>query len=298
MYWQHGNSRNLTETEEMTMRKFTMLLFMCFLTFSFTCQAAVSTNADTKEENTTQAITWNNQKTGYYIRLEDDADLLNDSEKDLLAAKMQEITAYGNAAFKSISYNSSTAADFAERYYHELFGAESGTLFLIDMDNRELYLFSDGAVNKTITSAYANTITDNVYRYASDSNYYQCASMAFEQIHSLLSGHRIAQPMKYISNALLALILAALINYFIVRLCSSSPKPRKNEILKSISTNFTFTNAESILLNKTRTYSPVSSSGSGGSHHSSSGGRSSSSSSHHSSSGSSHRSGSGGGHRF
>lgn len=285
------------------MRKFTALIFMCFLTLSLTCKAAASANTADKADSSAaaSAVTWSNQETGYYIILEDDADLLTDAQESRLVTEMQEITVYGNAAFKSISYNNYTAASFAENYYHALFGQESGTLFLIDMDNRELYLFSDGAINKTITSAYANTITDNVYRYASNSDYYQCAFTAFEQIHTLLSGHRIAQPMKYISNALLALILAALINYFIVRLCSASPKPGSNEILQSISTNFTFINAKSILLNKTKTYSPVRSSSSSGGHsssHSHSGGGHSSSHSHSGGGHSSSHSGSGGGHRF
>lgn len=284
------------------MRKFTILMFICFLTFSLTCEAAASANTADKEGSAApSAITWSNQETGYYIILEDDADLLSVSEKSQLAAKMQEITVYGNAAFKSVSYNNYTAADFAENYYHKLFGQESGTLFLVDMDNRELYLFSDGSVNSVITSAYANTITDNVYRYASNSDYFQCAFTAFEQIHTLLSGHRIAQPMKYISNALLALILAALINYFAVRLCSASPKPGSNEILKSISASFSFTNAKSILLNKTKTYSPVKSSGGNNSHSSHYGGGGHSSSGSHSHSGGGHsssHSGSGGGHRF
>ena len=283
----------MTEAEVMTMHKqqpvrlsgVILLLFVC----SFLMRIR-NVNAQTSISASDTDI-WSNPETEYCIVLEDDADLLSSQEKAQLASQMQKITDYGNAVFKSVSYNSSSASYFAEDYYHRQFGTASGTLFLIDMDNRELYIFSDGAVYRTITTAYANTITDNVYRYASDQDYYQCAATAFDQIHTLLSGRRIAQPMKYVSNALLALILAALINYFIVRLMSTSPKPDRREILNSVYAKFAFSNIQKKLTKQSKVYRPRNT----GSGHSHSGGGRSHSSSGHSSSG---RSGGGGGHRF
>ncbi len=242
--------------------------------------------AESSNTIASEAILWENSETGYHVAIEDDAGLLNDEEKSLLLTKMQEITAYGNAVFKSIDYNIYSTSSFASSYYHELFGSNSGTLFLIDMDNREIYLFSDGAIYRTITSSYADTITDNVYRYASHEDYCTCASKAFEQVYSLLSGQKIAQPMKYISNLLLALILAALINYFLVRLLSVSSKPGSGEILGAISPRFVFTDPKKIKTSQTKVYSPPSnSSGDSGSHSGGGGGGHSSS-------------GGGGGHRF
>ena len=52
--------------------------------------------------------------------------------------------------------------------YREKYGSESGTIFVIDMDNRNIWIHSNGAINRTINKAYAETITDNVYTYASD----------------------------------------------------------------------------------------------------------------------------------
>ena len=116
---------------------------------------------------------------------------------------------------------------------------------------------------------------------------------AFDRIHSLLAGRRIAQPMKYISNALLALILASFINYFVVRLTSRSSKACTKEILDSISTKFSFTNPRRKLDYQTKAYQPASSGGghSGGSGHHGGGG-------HSSGGGGGHSSGGGGGHRF
>lgn len=42
-----------------------------------------------------------------------------------------------------------------------------GTVFAIDMDNRNIWIHSDGAVYQVVTKGYADTVTDNVYRYAS-----------------------------------------------------------------------------------------------------------------------------------
>lgn len=234
---------------------------------------------------------WTNSDTGYLVIIDDEADLLSEEEESLLALSMRQITSFGNVAFKSVSSNSYSTSYFAERYYHELFASQSGTLFLIDMDNREIYLFSNGAIYRVVTTGYATTITDNVYRYATNGDYYRCAAEAFSQVHSLLSGNKIAQPMKYISNTLLALILAALINYFVAIILSGTAKPSKAELLSSISTGFKFVDPYTTKTHQTKVYSPQSSGSSsssgGGSSHSSGGG------------GGGHSSGGGGGgHRF
>lgn len=103
-----------------------------------------------------------NEETNYRLLIEDDANLLNDSEETLLEETMMPLTKYGNIAFKSINSNSTSTSSYARSYYHNTFGTHSGTVFLIDMDNRVIYIFSDGANYKTITSAKANLITDNI----------------------------------------------------------------------------------------------------------------------------------------
>lgn len=251
-----------------------------FLSNGLLCCAKESSDTYTEE----------NQATGYRAVIEDDANLLTKEQKDDLSAVMKDITVYGNVAFKTLSINSISTENYAEYYYEKLFDDDSGTLFLIDMDNRMLYIYSVGDVYKVITKAYANTITDNVYRYASDGNYYKCATETFGQIFTLLEGDRIAQPMKYISNALLAMILALLVNFGIVNHFTKIRKPSEDEILKNVEVYFNCSKPMAELVNQTKIYDPVSSSSGGGS-----GGRSSGSRSR--SSGGSRRSG-GGGHRF
>ncbi len=224
-----------------------------------------------------------NSDTGYQAVIEDDANLLSEEEEAALQELLEEITAYGNAAFKTIDDNYMSTENYARSYYKDMFGTASGTLFLIDMDNRIIWIHSDGAVYKVITTAYANTITDNVYRYASDKEYFVCAQKAFEQILSLLKGQKIAQPMKYISNGLLAILLALLLNYGVVCVFAGAKKPGKKKMMENVPVQFSYTKPLAVFTHQTRTYNPVSSSSGGGGGSSGGGGG---------------RSGGGGRHRF
>ena len=245
-----------------------VLCLLLFLTNVSTCYAAPSLEGD------------------YEAVIHDEADLLTESQEEELGWVMQEINAYGHAAFVSVTENSLSAQEYARGYYARLFGTQSGTLFLIDMDNRKIWIHSDGEIYKVVTNAYADTITDNVYRYASDGEYYECAKEVYQEIFALLQGQKIAQPMKYISNTLLAMILALLINFGLVCYFTRLRKPSEADILRIIDKRLECTKPTATFTHKTKYYDPVESdSGSSSSGSSSSGGGSSSS-------------GGGGGHSF
>lgn len=233
---------------------------------------------ETSEEEAVEAskeeLFYQDATTGYQAILQDEAGLLSASETELLLEQMKKLTAYGNVAFISTNYNSNTASYYAESRYRGLFGRDSGTVFLVDMDNRMLYIFSDGAMYKVITKGYANTITDNVYRYATDEQYYTCASAVFEQEFTLLEGNRIFQPMKYTSNILLALVLSAILNYGLVRLLSHTKTPSEEDLLKGVFWKCDTEHLHSNLIHEIKKYNPQSSGGvsSGGSGGGSSGG--------------------------
>lgn len=208
---------------------------------------------------------YTNPDTGYVVILEDDADLLTEEQESGLIEEMQKITEWGNVGFKSIDYNSTTAANYLESYYREQFGRESGTIFLIDMDNRKIWFKNDGKISKIITNSYSDTITDNVYRYASKGDYYGCAAEAYREAAAVLSGNAIAQPMKYISNALLAIILALLFNYLIMRNMGKNRVPGQKERLQSMNYHYSLINTRADYVNTTKRYDPQSSGSSGGS---------------------------------
>lgn len=205
-----------------------------------------------------------NNETNYQVIIEDDANLLNEEELYNLQQEMIVLTKYGNIAFKTINENNLTISTYASYYYHEIFGTSSGTLFLIDMDNRYIYIFSDGNNYKTITRAKANIITDNVYKYASKKQYYECASKSFEQINTLLKGGKIREPMRYISNIFISFIIAFFINFIIVLRSTKIRKAKNNEILSTCNINFNVNNISAVRTGSHSVYSPRDSSSSGG----------------------------------
>ena len=207
---------------------------------------------------------YTNPDTGYVIYMNDGNDLLSDAEEKQLVSDMIPLTQYGNAGFLSCENYSESTAKYSSRMYSSLFGSESGTLFVIDMGQRELYIKSNGAISRTVSNAYSNTISDNIYRYASEGDYYTCASKAFAQVYTLLSGGKIAQPMRYISAALLALILGLMINYLIVRTVSKPRKAGAGEIIDAADVDFRLRDPAAHHINTTKVYSPVRSSHSGG----------------------------------
>ncbi len=238
---------------------------------------------------------YTNGNTGFAVYIDDEADLLSDQEETKLLNDMIPVTEYGGAAFVSVSRSSMSTNAYAKERYRGYFGTDSGTLLIIDMDNREIWIFSDGAVYKTVTRSYANSITDNIYEYASDGDYYSCASAAFAQINTLLEGGKIAQPMKHITNILIALISAVLINYILVMYSRRKDRVPERQIEKVIPATVTAAAVKTVMT-KRREYRRSESTGSGGYHGGSSGGFSGGSSGGGFSSGGS--SGGGGGHKF
>ena len=228
---------------------------------------------------------YKNEDTGYEAVIDDEADLLSDSEERSLLELMEEVTEYGNAAFVSTDENSSSASGYASSYYRSVFGHESGTVFLIDMDNRVLYIYSYGDVYDTVTDSKAETITDNVYKMASSGDYSGCAEEVFKEISTLLGGGRIAQPMKYICNALLAVLIALLINFIVIY--ASSRISRRQNIIEGAMANVSFAKPAVKHTGQTRKYSPRSDNDHGSSGHSGGG-----------HSGGGHSGGGGGGHKF
>ena len=217
----------------------------------------------------TQSITHADPAGNYTSIIADDAGLLDDcttDEMDDLAILMDEITQYSNVAFITVDDNPYDSEYYAEIMNQKLFGPNTinGIVFLIDMDNRMIAINAQGDTRHIITPSYCDTITDNVYRSASKGDYYACAYQAFEQIYASLQGERIAQPMKYICNSILAIVLAMLINFRFVAFSSHKRKATNRELLQNIFSNVNITNTTSTFLRQTKTYSPESS-GSGGS---------------------------------
>ena len=233
----------------------------------------------------------------YELLIEDDANLLTIEQKDELKKDMALLVKYGNIIFKSSDFSNSSTTDLARSYYHNRFGTNSGTVFYIDMYNREIYVFSDG-----YNTGKALSITDNVYRDASKGDYYKCASKAYAQMFILLSANenenmllrfiaylKFQEPMKIVCNAIFAVLISSFICFLVVFGKYRIKKEKDKEIIDKARHFIKIKNINAHLTGVRKIYNPHTSSSSSSSSSSSGSSRSSSSSS---------SSGGGGGHRF
>ena len=249
----------------MTVRKYSRILRSLLVFALIFSLLPCTVLAKGKNDRNGSRLSETNSDTGYSVYVEDDADLLNDSEEQELLDDMYKVTEYSSAAFKTIDNNpySDTAA-YAEEYYRTMFGRDTGVVFVIDMDNRYLYIFSDGRSYGKITKSKARTITDNTFSHAKNGNYYACALETFDQIYKVLDGQRIAQPMKYIGNALLALLCALFINYLLVLSLSRAKRQNNDLMAQSAFKMLNATHPQAVKTHTTKVYNPSTSSSGGG----------------------------------
>jgi len=242
-----------------------------------------------------------NKETNFEAYVYDSANLLSEEEKEKLLDDMIPLTEFGNIAFESTIDNDNTTENFAEEFYHNKFGTSSGSLFVIDMKNRVIYIFSDGYNYNYIDRTKAWIITDNVYTLAKDEKYYECASKGISQVYDILSGTRILEPMRYISNIVLSILIAFSLSFIFVLSKTKLKKASTKKVLEGCDVKYDLTDIEVISNGTRREYSPISTSSGGGSsggssYHSSFGGGGHSSGGGFSGGGG--HSGGGGGHRF
>lgn len=207
-----------------------------------------------------------NGDTGYGVYIDDGADLLSSAEEDAIAKVMQPITQYGNIIYLTTeSHNYHETGNYVEKYYLSNFGAyESGIVYCIDNDLEYDYVYAEGDAYDIVGKSFADTITDNVYMYSAREEWYEGAEAAFSMIYDVLEGKRIAQPMKYICNTFLALLIAFLVNFLIVNSKSKLKAVSNAEMVEGSLKAVRFNGINTQFINQTRQYSPQSSGGSGG----------------------------------
>ena len=207
-----------------------------------------------------------NVESGYYTLLEDNANLLTAAEEESLLEIMEPSSQYGNVYFLTVnSHNYSSTYSLATASFEESFGYENGVIFIIDMQERMLWITGMDDIQYIITDNYCDTITDNVYTYAGEGDYYTCAKVAFEQIYAVLEGRNIPQPMKYICNFLLSLVLALIINYFVAMGLSKKKAANVSDLRKNMIYHCNIRDPKAEFTHKTKHYNPSSGSSSGSS---------------------------------
>lgn len=207
---------------------------------------------------TDTGLEWRNADTGYRVVILDDIDLLSATEERQLLGDMQELTEYGNVAFWSTREYASDEIEQARLKRRELFDLTSGSILVVNMEIRKVTIQSYGEMYDVLTTARANSITNNVRNYLTRGEYYSAAQKAYSQMNSLMRGNRIAQPMKHLSNACIALMVGLML--MIGRVFRQSSTFRKSDEAQVIgATALAFATAAVVSRGQKREYDPPSS---------------------------------------
>lgn len=178
------------------MRKATVFFTVCFL-----LAMAFSAHAETG------IMDYTNPETGYRAVLMDEIDLIAEQNEEKLFGQMKELTEYGNFAFRTCmeAQSQQGTKQGAEALHKQLFGTRAnGSVFVIDMRSRYAFFDTEGYVQQVIPKSRAEVLTNNVRSDLSAGRYYAAVSKVYDQVGSMMKGEKIAQPMHYLSNAVIA----------------------------------------------------------------------------------------------
>lgn len=246
------------------------------------------------------------------VKVHDQADLFTDDEELLLAEQIATLIAKHQMDVAVVTTDDAkglSAMEYADDFYdyngygYDTAGAEYGTdrdgfLFLIDMDNREIYISTRGGVIGLYNDYSIERLLDAAYPYVSDGEYYESAKAFLQKADSIADsrtayrGGNGASPaptpvgtsrlnleligMSLLGGTGVALVVVLIMLFFHKRSLSATPHGRSYVPPGSIAE----THRQDIFVNTytTRTAIPQESSSSGGggggssSHSSSSGG--------------------------
>ena len=226
------------------------------------------------------------------IIVDDLANLLSSEEEDLLVERAKDRLGSKNYNILFLTYDDADGYStmvYSDNYMDDLFpaGTENNIGFIIDMDNREIYINTMGGAIQSLSDYEIEEGLDVGYNYVSEQEYFECLDgMAAYAIPRLGGGYNadgsLSNSSKVVNGLKTGLVPSALITAVVVGILAIS----HNKANKSINSNTYVGRDDYNLINKkekyNRTYEtvqkdyykPKSSSSGGGSSHRSSGGRS------------------------
>ena len=134
-------------------------------------------------------------------RVFDEADLLSETEEKVIQqeieARIQKLSMDIIVVTIDDAYGKS-AMNYADDYYDEHgFGYGDsygpGILFLLDMDNRELYISTAGEAISKFTDGEIDQMLDEIYYWASEGSWYDACMEFVEQVDQYADNEEIAQ---------------------------------------------------------------------------------------------------------
>ena len=101
------------------------------------------------------------------VYIDDGAGLFDEEQYAQVKAAMLRVTSLYPVALVTTGDTGGyyTTESYAVSKFRDLYGSGKGILFVIDMQNRYLYLYTDNG-NSKLSVSKCDTVTDNVYMYA------------------------------------------------------------------------------------------------------------------------------------
>lgn len=207
--------------------------------------------------------------------VDDQAMLLTSAQEDKLRADYSELTVYVDTAFVSTKEATNDVEEFAHAYVNSNFNDTPAVIFVIDMHNRQICVYANKAGLKYVSEADARAITDGIYQYASMGDYYGCADAAFGRMLDKCQGRQISNPVKHITNLLIAVVFGVLVNFFVLYHSRAKIMRQRasSESMRGMASLPTIVSSTPTMTNRVRHYrSSGSSGGHGGGGHGGGGG--------------------------
>lgn len=260
------------------------------LNFSF-----ASTRTERRDESNNYGVTKNIEMTDLRIqyakrtplvdsdeKIYDFADLFSDEEEEKLyehAKEYIEKTGFDIAIVTIDQNNKADAMSYADDFYdYNSFGADdgkdSGVLFLIDMQNRKMWISTTGKAESVYTDSSINSILDNCEGPIKNEKYFECADAFISSAKSEYTTDKaIGWTLGFLVSGGISLIIPTIF-CFVKKSKHKSVFFAKNAdlYLEGPSVNFTHQKDTFIRTHTTKTARASSSSGGGSSSHTGSSG--------------------------
>ena len=121
--------------------------------------------------------------------VDDEAGLLNESTEEELeerAGKLWKETGYQFMLVTAADAGGKEAREFAEDYYMEHQSTLDGVIYLIDMDNRELYVATSGQMRYYLTDSRRDELLDEGYEAVLEGEYGEAFLVMLEETEEFL----------------------------------------------------------------------------------------------------------------
>lgn len=175
------------------------------------------------------------------ILIMDWADILSDLDEEDLVPEMTKLSRYGTVVLLTVESNpNNNTVSLSKEIYESKISTEGGFLFVIDMDMREIYIECGGSIGGIIAAIDCYNITDNVYKYAKNGDFFTCALKTFEQANMMMEGRDIPKPMKHVCNIILAFAIALFVNYLFVKNSRKMKEPSRMMTVVAMDMNCTY----------------------------------------------------------